>query len=190
MLSWIKHILLGLVVIAGALYFILNSDSITNFKESENAAANGLTRFYKSIRSQINESKERQKFVVELGTPTATLESLLTKRDLTVKPMPQHWVGKDEARRFERGFTLQEALTDYANEEGIALYWYLNKDYVIKDHFRADGNFLSTLYKVSRSVNNDFENEVYVFFCNRQRAAIVTELPSEYVRSNCMRLLK
>ena len=38
------------------------------------------------------------------------------------------------------------------------------------------------------AINDDFENEVYTFFCFKQRAAVITELPSEYVRENCKRL--
>ncbi|GAB0111439.1 TcpQ domain-containing protein [Pseudoalteromonas distincta] len=188
MLSWIKHIVIGITLILCALYFILNSDSIVNFKESTNAAANGLSRFYKSIRSKINEDKERDKYVLDLDKPEQSLDRILSARGRKVEPMSVNWGGKVKARRFERGFTLREVLTDYAKKEDIELYWYLNKDYVIKDHFRVDGDFITTLYKVSRSINNDFVNEVHTFFCYKQRAAIITELPSEYVRSNCVRL--
>ena len=108
--------------------------------------------------------------------------------DQLIQGIAKAAVGETKARRFERGFTLKEVLTDYAKKENIILYWYLDKDYVVKDHFRVDGDFITTLYKVSRSINNDFVNEVYTFFCYKQRAAIITELPSEFVRSNCIRL--
>ena len=188
MLSWIKHIVIGVALITCALYFILNSDSVVNFKESTNSAANGLSRFYKSIRSKINEDKERDKYVLDLSKPEQSLDRVLSARERSVDPMSANWVGETKARRFERGFTLKEVLTDYAKKEDIILYWYLDKDYVVKDHFRMDGDFITTLYKVSRSINNDFVNEVYTFFCYKQRAAIITELPSEFVRSNCIRL--
>lgn len=188
MLSWFKHIVIGVALILCALYFILNSDSIVNFKESTNAAANGLSRFYKSIRSKVNEDKGRDKYVLDLAKPDQSLERVLSNRVRSVEPMPINWVGEVKARRFERGFTLKEALSDYAKKEEIILYWYLDKDYIIKDHFRLDGDFITTLYKVSRSINDDFVNEVYTFFCHEQRAAIITELPSEFVRSNCVKI--
>jgi len=188
MLSWIKRIVIGVALITCTLYFILNSDSVVNFKGYSNSAADGLSRFYKSIRSEINKDIERDNYVLDLSKPEQSLDRVLSERERSVDPMSVNWVGEMKARRFERGFTLKEVLTDYAKKEDIILYWYLDKDYVVKDHFRVNENFITTLYKVSRSINDDFVNEVYTFFCYKQRAAIITELPSEFVRSNCIRL--
>ena len=69
-----------------------------------------------------------------------------------------------QPRRFENGTTLKDVLSDYARHEDIVLYWYLSKDYVVKDHFRVDSNFVSALYQVGRAINDDFENEVYTLF--------------------------
>ena len=102
--------------------------------------------------------------------------------------MPASWTGTSEPRRFENGSTLKGVLDQYAKSEGIQLYWYLSKDYVVKDYFRVDSSFTSALYQVGSAINDDFENEVYTFFCFRQRAAVITELPSEFVRSNCLKL--
>ena len=188
MLSWIKRIVVGITLALCAVYFFLNSGSLFNFEKPTSSVTDSLSRFYKSIRSEINEEKERAEYVLDLTEPEQSVDQLLSLRGQIVKPMPANWVGKVKARRFERGFTLKEVLTDYAKKEGIELYWYLNKDYVIKDHFRVDADFIATLYKVSRSINYDFMNEVYTFFCYEQRAAIITELPSEFVRTKCVRL--
>lgn len=102
--------------------------------------------------------------------------------------MPLNWSGEVGPRRFQPDSTLRTVLTQYANNEGVTLLWYLDKDYVVKDHFRIDSSFNSALYRVSRSINDDFSNEVYAFFCPKQRAAVITELPSEFVRTHCLKL--
>ncbi|WP_404341021.1 TcpQ domain-containing protein [Pseudoalteromonas mariniglutinosa] len=185
---WIKHLSLAFILIAAALYFLLNTGPVFNMKESKNAAAQGLSRFYASLRNQVNKSNERDKFVLTLSSPDISLDAVLTQRARVVEPMPANWTGGVQPRRFENGSTLKDVLSKYADGENITLYWYLGKDYVVKDHFRVDSTFISTLYQVGRAINDDFENEVYTYFCFKQRAAVITELPSQYVRENCRRL--
>jgi len=185
---WIRYILLALLLIGAATYFLLNGTSSLNYQQTTNAAAEGLSRFYASIRDRITVNKDNDKFVIELEKPDLSLDRALNQRSFVVEPMPLNWSGEVGPRRFQRDSTLRTVLTQYANNEGITLMWYLNKDYVIKDHFRIDSSFNSALYRVSRSINDDFSNEVYAFFCPKQRAAVITELPSEFVRSNCLKL--
>jgi hypothetical protein len=185
---WVKHLSLGLVLIIIAIYFLFGNMPSFDIKESKNAAAEGLSRFYSSIRNQVQKDKERDKFVLELKKPEQTLDRVLAERTRIVDPMPINWTGNMEPRRFENGSTLKKVLSEYADNEGITLYWYLSKDYVVKDHFRVDSNFTSALYQIGRAINDDFEYEVYTYFCNKQRAAIITELPSEFVRANCLKL--
>ncbi|ASM55211.1 hypothetical protein PNIG_a3305 [Pseudoalteromonas nigrifaciens] len=183
---WIKHLSLAAGLIILAVYFLLGDGPVFDFKESNNAAAQGLSRFYSSIRNKV--SSEQGKFVLQLKKPEQTLERVLAERMRIIEPIPKTWTGKIEPRRFENGSTLKKALSQYASNEGIELYWYLSKDYVVKDHFRVDSNFTSTLYQVGRAINDDFENEVYTYLCHKQRAAVITELPSEFVRTNCLQL--
>jgi len=185
---WIKHLSFAVVLIVLAGYFLLGDGPVLDIKESKNAAAEGLSRFYSSIRNQVKSNKERDQFVLQLKTPQQSLDRVLAERARIVDPMPASWSGKVEPRRFENGSTLKDVLKKYAKTEGIELYWYLSKDYVVKDHFRVDSNFTSALYQVGRAINDDFEYEVYTYFCYKQRAAVITELPSEFVRSNCLKL--
>ncbi|MBQ4832842.1 TcpQ domain-containing protein [Pseudoalteromonas sp. MMG010] len=192
---WIRNILLTLTLIGVAYFLIFNEDldlSLSkdsfSIKDSTNAAAKGLSRFYTSIRNQVNDNKERDKFVLPLPTPTLNIDRVLAQRSQVVEPLPANWTGSVTARRFEINSTLKEVLSGYAHDEGIELYWYLKKDYVVKDHFRVDSNFTSALYQVGRAINDDFEHEVYTFFCYNQRAAVITELPSENLRTHCINL--
>ena len=185
---WIRHLSFAAVLIALAVYFLLSDDSIFDIKQSKNAAAEGLSRFYSSIRNQVQNNTERDQFVLKLKTPGKTLDSVLAERARTVDPMPISWTGEIEPRRFENGATLKGVLNKYAKNEGIELYWYLSKDYVVKDYFRVDSSFTSALYQIGRAINDDFEHEIYTYFCYKQRAAVITQLPSEFVRTHCLRL--
>lgn len=182
---WIRYILLALVLIATAVYFLIKGADSFEFKETTNAAAQGLSRFYASIRDQVSINKDREKFVLDLDTPELSLDRALNQRTRIVEPMPDGWRGEKAPRRFQSGSTLKGVLELQAKNEGITLLWYLDKDFVVKDNFRIDSNFTSALYQVSRSINDDFENEVYAYFCPKQRAAVITVTPSEFVRYNC-----
>jgi hypothetical protein len=190
-LFWVKHLSLGIILIWAAYYFLYGALPKMDIKQSTNAAAQGLSRFYESFRNKVsNRDTERQQFVIDIGKPTYPLDDALAQRGLVVKPSNQNWTGEVAPRRFEMGNTLKSALTSYAKQENIELFWYLERDYVVKHNFRVDNNFVSTLYQVGRAINDDFEYEVYTFFCHRQRAAIITKKPSEFVRENCRRLAK
>ena len=184
---WIRYISFAVILIGLAIYFLTGNGSILDIKDTKNAAAEGLSRFYSSIRNQVK-NNESDQYVLKLQKPDQTLDSVLKDRTRTVDPMPANWAGKIEPRRFEDGSTLKDILDEYAKSEGIQLYWYLSKDYVVKDYFRVDSDFTSALYQVGRAINDDFEHEVYTYFCYKQRAAVITELPSEFVRTNCIKL--
>ncbi|MBQ4813507.1 hypothetical protein A7985_16490 [Pseudoalteromonas luteoviolacea] len=186
---WTKHLSLGAILVWAAYYFLYGNIPKMEFKETTNAAAQGLSQFYANFRDRMNErDTERDKFVMEIGKPTFPLDDALAQRELVVKPTHQRWTGESQPRRFEMGNTLKSVLTNYAKQEDIELFWYLSKDYVVKQNFRVDSDFVSALYQVGRAINDDFEYEVYTFFCHRQRAAVITENPSIFVRENCRRL--
>ncbi|WP_024611804.1 toxin co-regulated pilus biosynthesis Q family protein [Pseudoalteromonas sp. TB64] len=185
---WVKHLSFAVVLIVLAIYFLVGEGPTFDIRDSKNAAAEGLSRFYASIKNQAKSDEERDKYVLQLKTPEQTLDTVLAERTRIVSPMPPNWVGSVEPRRFENGSTLKKVLSAYADKEGIVMYWYLSKDYVVKEHFRVDGNFTSALYQVGRAINDDFEYEVYTYLCFKQRAAVITEKPSEFVRANCLKL--
>ena len=186
---WVKHLLLGIVLVWAAYYFLYGALPKIDMKQSTNAAAQGLSQFYESFKNRVNNrDTEREQFVIDIGKPTFPLDDALAQRGLVVKPSSQNWTGEVAPRRFKMGNTLKSALSSYAKKENIALFWYLERDYVVKHNFRVNTDFVSTLYQVGRAINDDFEYEVYTFFCHRQRAAIITEKPSQFVRENCRRL--
>ncbi|MCG7561773.1 TcpQ domain-containing protein [Pseudoalteromonas sp. McH1-42] len=188
---WAKHLSLGVLLVWAAFYFLYGNVPSMEFRDTTNAAARGFTQFYEGFKRNFNErNTEREKYVLDLGKPTYPLDDAIAQRGLVVKPAPQRWTGEIQPRRFDSGDTLRSVLTNYAKQEDIELFWYLDKDYVVKHNFRVDTNFVSTLYQVGTAINDDFEFEVFTFFCHRQRAAIITQKPSRFVRENCRRLTK
>ena len=182
---WIKHLSLGFILIAAALYLLLGKGPVLEANKS-NAAAEGLSNFYNSFRSTLSSMTEREKYVIQLDEPDTTLAEQLRQRRTSNK-IPAHWRGEIKARRFDKGDTLKEVMSDFAKQEGIEFLWYLDKDYVIKDNFRVDETFITTLYQVSKAIDSDFENTVYGFFCYKHSTAVITENPTRYVRDNCVK---
>ena len=186
---WIKHLSLGVLLIWAAYYFLFGASKTMNFKETTNVAAQGLSQFYESFRNRMsNRDTDRDKYVIKLGKPTFPIEDALAKRALAVKPSSPNWTGEKQARRFDTGDTLKSVLAQQAKAEGVELFWYLDKDYVVKYNFRLDTDFINALYQVGTAINDDFEFQVYTFFCPRSRAAVITQNPPLYVRENCRKL--
>jgi hypothetical protein len=188
---WLKSIVIGAVVLS-ALYFLLfRTLPNMDVKETTNAAAKGLSNFYESIKNRAdNRDNDRAEYVLEIEKPKFPAKDALAQRGLKVKPSEKNWKGKEESRRFKAGDTLKNILSQFARKEGIELMWYLDKDYKVKESFRVDSTFLKALYQVGTAINDDFEFEVYTFYCHKQKAAIITENPSQFVRENCQKVTR
>ncbi|MDE3272230.1 TcpQ domain-containing protein [Pseudoalteromonas sp. G4] len=183
---WIKHLSLGIILVAAALYLLLGKGPVIDTSTKSNPAAEGLSNFYNSFRSTLNSMTEREKYVILLGEPEISLAEKLKQRSTSNK-VPANWRGEIKARRFDKGETLKEVLSEFAEQEGIEFLWYLDKDYIIKDNFRVDETFITTLYQVSKAIDSDFENDVFGFFCYKHGTAVITENPTRYVRDNCVK---
>ena len=53
---WVKHLSLAFILIAAAIYFLLVVVAM-DIKETKNAAAQGLSRFYAALRNQVNQQE-------------------------------------------------------------------------------------------------------------------------------------
>ncbi|SFB81916.1 TcpQ domain-containing protein [Pseudoalteromonas denitrificans] len=186
---WIKHLSLAIILIAAAAYFLLADGPLyTPSKEKKsNAAADGLSSFYASIRGSLDRVSAGSDFVKDIKMPTTKLTTALKERAEIVRPSTAKWRGTVQSRRFESGKMLKSIMNQYAKDEGIAFYWYLNKDYKVKHNFRVENNFVATLYQVGKAIDSDFEYDVKTFFCYKHRAAVITEKPSLFVRENCIK---
>ena len=75
---WVKHLSLAFILIAAAIYFLFGSGPVMDMKDTKNAAAQGLSRFYAALRNQVNDkNNERDKYVLKLPTPETSLDVAL-----------------------------------------------------------------------------------------------------------------
>lgn len=201
---WLKHIILGLVIIGLGVVFLIYQDDIfgksssvktTKAKQdaggsTRNKAAEGLSRFYASINPEVDEQKGPvvKNHVVYLPEPSGNIDNILDDRSMVVRPIKERWKGSTTSRPFRKGDTLFQKLSEYANDEGIEILWRLNRDFVIKDSFRIEKSIIDTALQVGHAVSGHFENGVSVFFCNKQRAIIFISGNTEYLEKQCQLL--
>lgn len=197
---WIRHIAFGMILIIAA-YIMLNtqdfqfsvnpSGSSGKFSTQQNAAAKGLSDFYAKIRDAVDSNRPNgNKFVLHNELPKETMTENLQKRRLIVKPSPRNWKGETKERNFSKGDTLKSQLSHFAHEEGIELYWYLQRDYVVKHMMNVESDFVVALYKVAEAIDSDFQGKVIAYYCPQERAAIVTDRADTYVSQNCVSSLE
>jgi len=158
-------------------------------KKSSNAAADGLSRFYASINPDMNSKGPKiRNNIVFLPDPSGNLIKILEARKMITRPYRKSWEGNTESRPFRKGHTILQKLTEYANNEGLEIIWWLNRDFVIKDPFRIEKNILETSFQLGRSVEGHFENGIKVFFCYRHRALVFIDEPIDYLTDECKML--
>ena len=89
---WVKHLSLAFILIAAAIYFLFGSGPVMDMKDTKNAAAQGLSRFYAALRNQVNDkNNERDKYVLKLPTPETSLDVALFEREKVVDPSSPNW---------------------------------------------------------------------------------------------------
>ncbi|WDE04225.1 hypothetical protein SG34_023225 [Thalassomonas viridans] len=155
-------------------------------KESSNAAAEGLSRFYASINSDLGKKGPRIKnHVVYLPDPKGDIDKLLEARRLVTRPLRANWQGDKESRPFRVGQTVFQKLSEYAEDNGLQVIWWLNRDFLVKDPFRINKNIIDTAYQLGKGVEGHFENGVSTFFCYRHRTLVLIDLPTEYIKKEC-----
>ncbi|WDE13011.1 TcpQ domain-containing protein [Thalassomonas haliotis] len=155
-------------------------------KESSNAAAEGLSRFYASINSDLGKKGPRIKnHVVYLPEPKGDIDKLLEARRLVTRPLRANWQGDKESRPFRVGQTVFQKLSEYAEDNGLEVIWWLNRDFLVKDPFRINKNIIDTAYQLGKGVEGHFENGVSTFFCHRHRTLVLIDLPTDYIKKEC-----
>lgn len=157
-------------------------------RTTTNAAALGLSRFYANLHGDMNgKGPKIRNNIVYLPDPKGDLVKILQAREVVVRPYKKTWQGRKESRPFRKGETLNQKLSEYSDQDGISLIWWLNRDYVIKDPFRIEKTLLKTSIDVAKAVEGHFQSGLSIFFCNRQRAIVIIEsAPHPYLDDECI----
>lgn len=156
-------------------------------KKSTNSAADGLSRFYANLHGDDDGPKIRNN-IVYLPDPDDDLEKILEEKRLTTRPLRRNWTGQTETHPFRLGETLFQKLSEYGQENGLDVIWWLNRDFVVKDAFRVNENIISTSYKVGKAIEGHFENGLSIYFCYKHRTIVLIEHTIPYLVNECMLL--
>lgn len=191
-LFWAKHIgmALALVIVAGII-INLNIENESKPKpegaQEEKSVSKGLSDFYREFRMSSTDpiKDEVGDFVLELSEQDQPLDSQLEKMSSDIKPISSRWVGEHKYRTFKAGNTLREAISSYAQQEGMQVIWDLDQDFVIKHQFQMDNTIVGSLKKIASAIDSSFEGEVVTYVCPKQRSLVVTDENTDYLKRNC-----
>jgi hypothetical protein len=191
---WIKHLSAALVLL-GLAFVLLVKPELINFnpdaaaeqkKPTKSSAAKEFTNFYEQLRYSLDATADSSKeYVIKLKDTSDKLTSTLVSRTNTVPPLAGNWQGSVTNRQFTTGSKVRDQMAGFANDEGIELIWTLPRDYVVKHYFESGGDYLSSLNDIVSAIAPDFETPVLAYFCPRERAAIVTDKPNQFLEENC-----
>jgi len=155
-------------------------------KKSGNAAADGLSKFYASINSDMGgKGPKIRNNVVYLPDVTGDIVEILEARRIVVRPLRKNWKSTPESRPFRLGETLFQKLSEYANEEGLEVMWWLNRDFVVKDAFRIEKDILKVAYQIGNAVQGHFMNGISTYFCYQHRAIVLIDQEVQYLENEC-----
>lgn len=191
-LFWIKQVGLALLLIIIAGVLIVMQDEApdtpeTTVEPEKKSVASGLSEFYREFRmtsSKLIEEDEGD-FVVDINDDSVPLESKLQAMTGQTRPVTEKWVGEHKHRSYESGSTLREAISSYAQQEGMQVIWDLDQDFVIKHHFQINDTIAGSLANIANAIDANFDGEVRAYLCPRQRTLVVTAEVTEYVTSQC-----
>ena len=151
----------------------------------------GLSEFYRDFRMSATDPKEEEQgdFVIDIAGVDANLDSKLAKMSSQTRPVEKNWTGEYKNRAFREGNTLREAISQYAQAEGMQVIWNLEQDFVIKYQFQLDNTVSGSLAKIASAIDSSFEGEVKAYLCAEQRSLVVTAEETDFLSKNC-RLLR
>ncbi|MDX1536910.1 TcpQ domain-containing protein [Arsukibacterium sp.] len=181
---WIRTLII-LGVLAGGGYLLLTKADMIFKQETVNTAARGFSEFYAKIRGNQAGGNDQSDYHIALPDTSGQLSRNLAQRGREVLPAAADWQGLVTDRRFRAGESLKTTLSNYARSEGIELYWTLPRDYVVKQYFQTDTTLLGTVQNIGKAIAPDFAEPVLTYFCPNERAAVITDRLTPYLKQHC-----
>ena len=192
---WAKQIGIAavLVIIAGVLIYVLqtqNQEPVPQGQAEEKSVSRGLSEFYRDFRMSATDPAEDEQgdFVLDVVGVDPNLDDKLAQMSSQTRPVEKNWTGEHKHRTFQEGNTLREAISQYAQAEGMQVIWELNRDFVVKHHFQLENTVVGSLRQIASAIDASFEGEVLVYMCRRQRSLVITAKDTEYLQQNCNRV--
>ncbi len=189
---WARHLALALIIIivAAVVLKFVNMRQNTPVPEGADptpSVAEGLSDFYAAYRLSSTHPYEDDigDFVMEVNKDEQPLQDRLKGMESLQKPVSNRWVGAHKYRTFKTGTTLREAITNYAQSEGMQVLWELDQDFIVKHQFQMDDTIVGSLQKIARAVDSNFEGEVRTWVCPKQRSLVITNHSNQYLLTHC-----
>lgn len=191
-LFWAKYLGLALAVIIVATGVLVvkkyhDGQPLPEGASGPKNLSQGITDFYSEYRlsSRHPHPEKIGDFVRELNLPEKPLTDRLKNMESLQKTTADRWVGEHKFRTFKAGSTLREAITSYAELEGMQLIWELNRDFIVKSQFQMDNDIVGSLHKIARAIDSNFNGQVRAFVCPKQRSLVITEKINDYLIKEC-----
>lgn len=192
---WARHVglTLALVVIAVIVVTVQNINMRAPKPEGggeKKDVSKGVSEFYAAYRMSSSKPFEEDigDFVMSINTEKKPLSERLKSMESLQKPVSTRWVGEHKYRSFKAGSTVREAITQFAQTEGMQVIWELDKDFIIKHQFQMDSTVTSSLGKIAAAIDGSFEEEVMAFICYKQRSLVITASDTTYLMENCSKI--
>jgi len=189
---WAKQIgiVAVLVVIAGVLIYMLQTqdqEPVPQGQAEEKSVSRGLSEFYRDFRMSATDpaDDEQGDFVLDIAGVDPNLDNKLAQMSSQTRPVEKNWTGEHKYRTFQEGNTLREAISQYAQAEGMQVIWNLEQDFVIKHQFQLDNTVAGSLAKIASAIDSSFEGQVKAYLCAEQRSLVVTAQETEFLTTNC-----
>ncbi|WP_100656496.1 toxin co-regulated pilus biosynthesis Q family protein [Alteromonas flava] len=193
-LFWVKHLGLAVALIVIAVVVVTLQEETVSTPEPEGApakrsVASGLSAFYQEFRMSSNDpiKEEAGDFVMELGADERPLDQRLQSMTSEARPVSGRWVGEKKYRTFKAGNTLREALSSFAQQEGMQVIWDLDQDFVVKHQFQMDSTIARAVKQIANAVDSNFVGDVHGYVCPKQRSLVITANDTEYLTEHCVR---
>jgi hypothetical protein len=191
---WLKHTLLAIILIVLAGIAIVFYNDKISMPTPEGAKmrknpAKGLSEFYTEYRLSAVDpiQEELGDFVIGLNPANESVDDRLRDMENSGKSPANGWVGEHKFRSFKPGKTLREAITEFAQNEGMQVFWELDQDFIVKNHFQMDDTITGSLHTLAKAIDSNFDGEVMTFFCPKHRTLVITTESNNYLDKNCVR---
>lgn len=191
-LFWLKYVglIVLLILIAVGVLFLRYSQqnqALPDGVQPTKSLSKGMTDFYTSYKLSSSKpfSDDLGDFVIEVNENEEPLSDRLASMESLQKPISPRWQGEYKFRTFKAGTTLREAITNFAESEGMQVIWELDQDFIIKHQFQLDNTIIGSLGKIAKAIDANFTGKVNAFVCPKQRSLVITNKANRYLRENC-----
>ncbi|MDO6445560.1 TcpQ domain-containing protein [Colwellia sp. 1_MG-2023] len=210
MVFWIKNAVFLIILLVLAYFLVANEDVLFSetvevssdatdqnatpkakpkaTKKTSNSAAEGLSRFYANLHGSDDDGPRIRNNIVYLPEPKGDLVEILEARRLTTRPLLRNWRGTVDNRPFRKGQTLHQKLVEYAEQDGLDVIWWLDRDFLVKDPFRINKDIVHTAYWVGKAIGGHFQDGLSSYFCYKQRTLVLIEKELSYLDEECLLL--